>query len=84
MASVAQRASGDEAASHEFATKRDLAELKVDLKDTLASKVDFKELKADLKELKADVIKVASIVVGALASAGIITAAFVGLAQLFG
>ena len=93
MSGATARAPEDEAAANGLATKADLANLKADLKDTLASKDDLKELKADLKddlkelkadrkELKADVLKVATIIVGALASVGIITAAIIGLVQL--
>ena len=66
-----------------LASKDDLKELKTDLKELKADlKDDLKELKADRKELKADVLKVATIIVGALASVGIITAAIIGLVQL--
>ena len=97
MSGATARAPEDEAAANGLATKADLANLKADLKDTLASKDDLKELKTDLKddlkelkaelkadrkELKADVLKVATIIVGALASVGIITAATIGLVQL--
>ena len=101
MSEATARAGEDEAAENGLATKRDLRELKKDLKDDLRElkadikddlrefkadvKDDLKEikdgLKADRKELKADIIKVAGIVVGALASAGIIAAAIVGLMQ---
>lgn len=115
MSGATARAGEDEAAANGLATKRDLRELKADIKDDLREfkadlkddlkeikdglkddlkelkdglkdgrkelKDGLKEIKADRKELKADIIKVAGIVVGALASAGIIAAAIVGLMQ---
>lgn len=93
MSGATARAGEDEAAANGLATKRDLRELKADIKDDLKEIKDglkdgrkelkdgLKEIKADRKELKADIIKVAGIVVGALASAGIIAAAIVGLMQ---
>lgn len=104
MSGATARAGEDEAAADGLATKRDLRELKADIKDDLREfkadikddlkeikdglkdgrkelKDGLKEIKADRKELKTDIIKVAGIVVGALASAGIIAAAIVGLMQ---
>ena len=69
MSGATARAPEDEAAANGLATKADLANLKAELKD-------------DRKELKADVLKVATIIVGALASVGIITVAIIGLVQL--
>ena len=85
MTGATERAPEDEAASHGFASKADLKELKGDLKGALASKEDIANLRTDianlknelvskeeLKEFKGNLIRVSTVIVGAVASLGIV------------
>ena len=81
MTGATQRAPEDEAASHGFASKADFKELK----GALASKEDIANLRTDianlknelvskeeLKEFKGNLIRVSTVIVGAVASLGIV------------